>query len=210
MDLYFVGYDAVCLEKCPFFSYKNEEMHTCEDFSAEIFSLSWPMALLIISALLVILLLVGSYLVSQRSDNPFHALIAMIAILEGIHKVVFFCILWASQAFALFLVTGISLLCSAILTLIYTETSYSLVFDAKNALEGSKSDELKSNEVKDSTEFKTRTRAISTVKVISIMSSLHTMRLMSSGFFGCSSLSLDLLRDSPNFLLKRYIMMTKF
>jgi len=107
-------------------------MHRCDSLESEdVFSFSnWPIVLITILAAFSASMLAMSRIVSQWSDKPWELAAALLSVMEGVIKVILWVTLWQSRAAILFAFTGVSILCSALLSVFFYETTVLPVYVA--------------------------------------------------------------------------------
>ena len=168
--------EGTCEEECPSFTKKDYIMHTCESNANKIFAIdSWPMIMLILSLLAPASLTILSRYISKKLDCPWDVSTSLFSLIESINKFAFWIALWSSNSIFLFCTTGVSLGCSALLAIVFYESTFLPVQEALN-------DHRKNKGVDVSTKHQRNARQL--VRILSYLSSIGTMRFLSSSFCG--------------------------
>ena len=201
LDLYLVESDNSCQESCPNFTEKDYLMHECNPITSQVFAPnSWPMIMLI-SAIFVPTILLGlSRLISGQADYPLELSAALFSMSESTVKAGLWVTLWQSSHVILFSTIGVSLLCSALLSVIFYESTFLPVREALDDKRASKGVDTSS---------RGQIWAMRVVRILAYLSSIHTMRLLSSAFCGIKALNIDFSAESPCFYLKRRVQANK-
>ena len=71
-----------------------------------------------------------SGLVSKHKDEPWQIALALLSLAEATAKAVYWVTLWQAQNFLLFCFTGVSILCSALFSVIFYESTFLPVLEA--------------------------------------------------------------------------------
>lgn len=103
------------------------------------------MIMLIASIASPICLVAFSGLVSKQQDEPWELSLALLSLVEGGVKASFWITLWQAQNFLLFCFTGVSILCSALFSVIFYESTFLPVLDALDERRKKKSIEPKTS-----------------------------------------------------------------
>ena len=170
-------------------------MHECRSIIPDVFSIeNWTMILLVAVIMVPLILLALSRIISGSGDQPLELSSALFSISESLVKASFWVTLWQSEQLLLFCVIGVSLLCSALLSVIFYESTFLPVREAL--------DEKRETKGID-TSTKGQIWAIRFVRFLAYLSSIHTMRLLACG--SLKVLNIDLAAESPCFYLKRRV-----
>ena len=133
------------------------------------------MVLLIVSILTPTSLSILSRYISKKQDLPWDLSTSLLSLIESINKCAFWIALWSSNSIFLFCTTGVSLGCSALLAIVFYESTFLPVQEALD-------DHRKNKGVDVSTKRQKYARQL--VRFLAYLSSIGTIRLLSSSFCG--------------------------
>ena len=110
----------------------NLAMHRCDPLESKlVFSLNnWPIVMMTVLTAMSASLLAMSRIVSRWQDKPWQLISGLLSVMEGMIKAAFWVTLWQSRAAILFALTGVSILCSALLSVFFYETTVLPVYKA--------------------------------------------------------------------------------